>query len=649
MMDRMKELVALLNRYAKEYYELDNPSVSDKEYDALYYELVALEKETGVRLPDSPTHRVGGEPLSEFVPYRHKLRLYSLDKAKGDGELENYFERLKKALGYIPPMTVEHKFDGLTLSITYKNGRLVSAATRGDGVTGELVTEQVKTIRSVPLAIKYTGEVEIQGEGLMRFKSLKEYNEKAEIPLKNARNGVAGAIRNLDPKVTAKRKLDFVAYNIGYISDNIFKTQKDVHDFLIENGCLVDEIFSVTNSIEDAKSVIEKIEKTRADYDFPIDGAVLKVNDFGLREELGFTEKFPRWALAYKFEAEETTTVLKDVVWQVSRTRKLNPLAILEPVELMGATVKRATLNNFSDIQKKGIKINSRVFIRRSNDVIPEITGLAEPLPDSRDIEKPTVCPACGAPVREEGAFLYCTNPEKCIPATVAVLDHFAEKPCMNIEGFSEKTAEQLCNEFHIKHPHELYKLTFADLMKLDGFKDKKAQNLIDGIEKSKNTTLDRFIFALGIPTIGKKTAKQLADAFGSLEKIEAAMKEELAALDDFGEITAENVVGFFADAKNLEEVNELLACGVKISVPEKKTGAFSGRTVVLTGSLISYKRSAAAELIADRGGKTSDTVSKAVNLVIVGEDAGSKLGKAQKLGIEIWDEARFLEELKKK
>ena len=642
-MERMKELIALLNRYAKEYYELDNPTVSDMEYDALYYELVELEKEYGT-LPDSPTHRIGGAPLKEFIPYKHKLKLYSLDKAKGDEELEAYFLRLEKSLGFIPEMTVEHKFDGLTLSITYKDGELVTASTRGDGTTGETVTAQVKTIRSVPLTIPYKGEIEIQGEGLMRLSSLKKYNETASVPLKNARNGVAGAIRNLDHKVTAKRNLDFVAYNVGYCSENIFNSQTEVHDFLIKNGFLCDDVFSVVNTVDEAKKAINKIEENRQNLDFLIDGAVLKVNKLNLREELGFTEKFPRWALAYKFEAEEVTTLLKDVVWQVSRTRKLNPLAVLEPVELMGVTVKRATLNNFSDIQKKGIKLNSRVFIRRSNDVIPEITGLAELTPESKDINKPEVCPACGAPVKEEGAFLYCTNPEKCAPAIVATLDHFAQKSCMDIDGFSEKTAELLYNEFGIKYPYQLYDLKPEDLMKLDGFKQKKAQNLINGIEKSKEVTLDRFIFALGIPTIGKKTATQLADAFGSIEKLKTATAEELCKLDDFGGVMAENVVKFFSEQENTEQIEKLFERGVKVINTENKEGIFSGKNVVLTGSLSHYTRSVAADLIKKNGGKVSDSVSKSVNLVIAGEAAGSKLEKARKLGTEIWDESKFAE-----
>ncbi|MCR4661405.1 MAG: NAD-dependent DNA ligase LigA [Clostridia bacterium] len=643
---RIEELVELLNKYAREYYELDNPTVSDKEYDALYYELVALEMAHNYILPNSPTHRVGGKPLDKFEQYKHKIKLYSLDKAQNDAELSQFIDRIQRELGFLPKMTLEHKYDGLTLSITYKDGILISAATRGNGEVGELVTSQVKTIRSVPLSIPYKGEVEIQGEGLLSYKSLEEYNQTAKVPLKNPRNGVAGAIRNLDPKVTAGRKLDFVAYNIGYCEKD-FNTQTEVHDFIKQQGFRVDPIFSIVSSIDEAKKVIDEIEEGRDTFEFAIDGAVLKVDDLKLREKLGYTEKFPKWALAYKYQAEETTTMLLDVIWQVSRTSKLNPLAILEPVELMGATISRATLNNYLDIKKKGIKINSSVFIRRSNDVIPEITGLAKEFDNSVEIEKPTVCPACGAKVIEDGAFLYCSNTEKCAPAVIAHLDHFASKDAMDIDGLSEKTIEQLYNILNIKQPHELYLLTADDLAKLDGFKDKKTQNLLVSIQNSKTTTLDRFIYSLGIPTIGKKGAKQLVEQFNTLDEIIKANRFEITMINDFGLTMADEVCKFFEDKTNIDEINKLLDIGITFKKEEKIEGIFSGKSVVLTGSLNNYKRSKAAEIIQNNGGKIFDTVSKNVNLVIVGADPGSKLTKAEKLGIEIWDENMFIDYLK--
>lgn len=647
-MDRMRELVELLNKYAKEYYELDNPSVSDMEYDMLYYELVSLEEQYGIILPESPTHRVGGQPLKNFKSYAHKLRLYSLDKAKDFNELEAFFNRVMKVTGFFPKMTLEHKFDGLTISLTYKNGELITAATRGDGITGEDVTIQVKTIRNVPLTIPYKGEIEIQGEGIMRLSVFEEYNKTAKTPLKNARNAAAGAIRNLDPKTTASRKLDFVAYNVGYTEEDLFPTQEKTHNFLLENNFYTGEEFFLFDNIDEIKAELENVENNRNNLDFLIDGAVLKIDNMSIREQLGFTDKFPRWAIAYKFAAQETTTIVKEVIWQVSRTSKINPLAILEPVDFMGVTVKRATLNNYSDIQKKDIKINSRVFIRRSNDVIPEITGIASHNENSAEIPKPQHCPACGSNVKEEGAFLFCTDPEHCAPTIISAIDHFAKKSCMNIDGLSEKTVELLYNDLHIKYPYQLYYLTMEELVVLEGFQQKKAKNLLESIEKSKNTTFERFIFSLGIPNIGKKTAKQLAEHFKNLQSLMNTNESELLTLDAFGEIMADNVVSFFNDKNNLDLIKKLLDAGIKIKESEKpKEGIFSGKTVVLTGSLESYKRSAAAEIIEEKGGKVSDTVNKSVNLVIAGIDAGSKLDKAKKLNIEVWNEDTFLNFIK--
>ena len=642
-MDRMLELVELLNKYAYEYYVLDEPTVSDAEYDKLYDELVALEKELFFVLPDSPTLRVGGETLKSFPSYTHKERLYSLDKAKSIDEAEAFFNRLVKEVGYLPELTLEHKFDGLTLSLTYENGELIRGATRGDGETGEEVTEQIKTIRTIPLKIKFKGLIEIQGEGIMRFSAFDEYNKTAETPLKNPRNAAAGAIRNLNPKETAKRKLDFFAYNIGYHEGITFNSQKEMHDFIIDNGFLVGEQFELINSLDELQTALERIEEGRDKLDFLIDGAVIKVNKTALRMDLGYTQKFPRWALAYKFKAVETTTLLKDVVWQVSRTSKLNPLAILEPVDLMGVTVQRATLNNYSDIQRKGIKIGSRVLLRRSNDVIPEIMGVYEHTENSIDVPAPTVCPACGAPVKLDGVFYYCTNTESCAPRIISQLDHFASKPCMNIEGFSEKTAEQLYNDLKVTSPDRLYTLTYDELKTLEGFKDKKINNLLDSIEKSKNTTLQRFLFALGIPQIGKKAAMQLADRFVTLDAVMNATPFDLMLLDDFGAIMADNVYNFFADEANRNLISALLANGVTIIEEEVATeGVFAGYNVVFTGSLTKYKRSAAQAIVAQNGGKTSDSVSKSVNLVVAGEDAGSKLEKAKKLNIKIITEDEF-------
>lgn len=638
--EKMKELVEKLNRYAKLYYEEDAPTVSDAEYDALYDELRALEESEGYSLKNSPTHRVGGAPQKKFAESQHLLRLYSLDKCKSTEELAEWYGKLSKTIGRVPELTAEYKFDGLTLNILYSEGKLQKAATRGDGVTGEEVTAQVRTIAGVPREIAYKGTIEIQGEGIMRLSALEEYNRTADEPLKNARNGAAGAIRNLDPSVTAGRKLSFMAYNIGY-SDRHFASQVEMHDFLSAEGFETEGDFTVVSDERGAEEFCKRVEEIREKLDFLIDGVVFKVNDTALRDEIGYTEKFPKWAIAYKFRADEMTTVLRDVVWQVSRSAKLNPLAVLDPVDIGGVTVRRATLNNYGDILKKKVRIGDRVFIRRSNDVIPEITGVAEENPEAKQVEKPTVCPACGAPVREEGAFLYCTG-EHCAPQIVSMLDHFASKDAMDIEGFSEKTAEQFYNELGIRTPLQLLRLTKEDIVDLDRFGDKKAENLIAAIEKSKTTTMDRLLFALGIDGIGKKTAKDLTKRFGNFKSLIGAKKEDLLAVDGIGEILACNIADYFADPENIAALDALFEAGVTVTEADRKSGAFDGMRVVLTGSLPTLKRGEATALIEDNGGEVAASVSKTVDLVVAGADAGSKLEKAQKLGIKIIDEDEF-------
>lgn len=639
--DRMKELVEKLNKYAALYYEQDEPEISDAEYDALYDELRALEESEGYSLKNSPTHRVGGAPQKKFAQSKHLLRLYSLDKCKTREELADWYDRVIKAAGKEPELTAEYKFDGLTLNILYENGALVKAATRGDGTVGEEVTAQVKTISGVPRNISYKGRIEIQGEGIMRLSALEEYNRRSSEPLKNARNGAAGAIRNLDPAVTADRNLSFMAYNIGF-SDRHFASQSEMHAFLAEEGFETESDFTVLKGVDEAFAFAEKVDGLRHSLDFLIDGVVFKVNDTALRDEIGYTEKFPKWAIAYKFKADEMTTVLRDVVWQVSRSAKLNPLAVLDPVDIGGVTVKRATLNNYGDILKKKVRIGDRVFIRRSNDVIPEITGVAEEVEGAKEVEKPTVCPACGAPVREEGAFIYCTG-EHCAPQIVAALDHFASKDAMDIDGFSEKTAEQFYNELHLTSPVQLMQLKKEDIAGLDRFGDKKAENLVSAVAAAKDTTMDRLLFALGIDGIGKKTAKDLSAKFGTFEALAQANKDSLLAVDGIGGILADNILAWFADEGNKKLLSDLYASGVSVREAEKKSGVFDGMRIVLTGSLPTYKRGEATALIENNGGEVASSVSKTVDMVLAGEDAGSKLDKAKKLGIKIIDENEFV------
>ena len=637
---RMKELVATLNEWARLYYEEDAPVVADAEYDKLYDELRKLEEEEGYSLKNSPTHRVGGAPKKKFEQSKHLARLYSLDKCQSFGEFEEWCARIVKAVGYMPPLTCEYKFDGLTLNLLYENGKLTKATTRGDGTVGEVVTAQVKTIKNLPLEISFKGIIEIQGEGILRLSQLERYNATANEPLKNARNGAAGAIRNLDPKVTAERGLSFMAYNVGY-SEKTFATQAEVREFLKSEGFEVEGAFDVANSVSNAVNFANDTEIARPKLDYLIDGVVYKVNDMRLRDEIGFTEKFPKWAVAYKFKADEMTTRLNDVIWQVSRSAKLNPIAVLEPVDIGGVTVARATLNNYGDIQKKKVRIGDRVFIRRSNDVIPEIMGVAVEEDGAKVIDKPTVCPVCGAPIKEVGAFLYCTG-EECAPQIVSKLDHFASKDAMDIDGFSEKTAEQFYNEIGLKDAVGLLNLTSFDLYGLEGFGEKKIANLLNAIENAKHTTLDRFLFALGIDGIGKKTAKDLVKRFGSIDSLKEATVDELSSVDGIGGILATNVYEYFHNDDNLNLISRLIESGITFEEVAKKSGVFEGMRIVLTGSLPTYKRGEATALIEENGGEVAGSVSKTVDMVLAGEDAGSKLEKAQKLGIKIIDENEF-------
>lgn len=643
----MRELVDVLNKYAYEYYVMDNPTVSDKQYDELYDELRELEASTGEVLFDSPTRRVGGEPISAFKKHEHIERLYSLDKATSTEELQAFFQRVIKAIGYFPEFTVEYKFDGLTVCLTYNEGKFVRATTRGNGAVGEDVTAQVLTIKSYPMKIAYTGVCEVKGEAVMRLSVLEKYNKTAAEPLKNARNAVAGAIRNLDPKETERRKPEILFYDVNYIDNDSIRSQLSGIDFLKNNSFKVFDYLRVCNDEQSVFAAIDEIEKGRKTLDVLTDGVVIKVNDFAVRDILGATEKFPRWAIAYKFEPEETTTMLRDVVWQVGRTGKLTPLAVLDPVELCGVTVRRATLNNFGDVGRKGVKINSRVLIHRSNEVIPEILGTTEYFADSADVVKPAVCPECGSPTEEIGANLFCTNKE-CKKRVVLSLASFASKEAMNIEGFSEATAELLYDKVGVRKFSDLYALTREQLLALDGVQDKKADNLLKAIEKSKNTELARFIFALGIDGVGKKTAKDLAKKFKSLENIAAAPIEEIISVQDVGDVIADNVFRYFADGDNLAELKRLEQAGVIAGYADATVGdLFKGEKIVLTGTLSKYKRSEAQKIIESLGGEVSGSVSKNTTMVLAGEEAGSKLDKARALGIRIIDENEFDEMIK--
>lgn len=641
-MDRVDYLIKTLNQWAYEYYVLDNPSVPDREYDKLYDELKRLEEETGEVRFDSPTRRVGGEPMKGFERHTHIARLYSLDKSVSYDELDAFFTRVGKAVEN-PEYTVEYKFDGLTMCLTYENGRFVRATTRGNGVVGEDVTAQCLTIKSFPLTIDYKGVAEIQGEAVIRLSVLEKYNQTAKEQLKNARNAVAGAIRNLDPKITAERKCEILFYNVNFLSDGFLETQEEHFGFLKKNGFKVYPFLRVCKSVEEVRSAIEEIELERKNIDVLTDGAVIKLNDCTAREALGYTDKFPRFAIAYKFEAEERETVVHEIKWQVGRTGKLTPLALVEPVDLGGATVRKATLNNFGDLTKKDVKVGSRVLIRRSNEVIPEILGAVAHAEGSVPVSKPEKCPFCDSKVVENGANLFCPN-RFCRPRIIGKVEHFAQKDAMDIEGLSEMTAGQMYDNLDLRNCSRLYALNSEDLEKLDGFKDKKIKNLLTAIEKSKSVSLDRFIFALGIDGVGKVAAKDLAKYFKSLENLAKADREELLSLENIGEVTAEAIVNWFKDEDNAKEVKNLLNSGITPKVKENKSvsGVFSGEFVVLTGTLSTLKRSEAQKLIEERGGECQSSVTAKTTLVIAGESAGSKLDKAKKLNVKIIGEEEF-------
>lgn len=643
-MDEMQELVNLINYHNYNYYCLDNPTISDAEWDKLYDKLLEMEVKTGVVLPDSPTKKVGGEPLSAFKKYTHEITLYSLEKCNQYQDLTDWLND-KKAKNKNINFFVEYKYDGLTISITYENGILVNAATRGNGFVGEDVTEQVKTIRTVPLKIDYKGKVIVQGEAIMKLSELSKYNKTAEEPLKNARNAAAGAIRNLDPKVTKSRNLDVIFYSINYIDNFDIKTQVESHKFLKDNHFNVCDDWKICNTIEEVEMAVKQIDVEKSKLDFLIDGAVIKINDISERKMFGYTAKFPRWAIAFKFEAQEMSSKLTNIIWQVGRTGKITPIAEIEPVELAGATVKRATLNNYNDILRKKVKLNDYVFVRRSNEVIPEILGVARETEESTPIQKIEYCPSCGSKLVEIGANLFCKNTFHCAEQIVDRLTHYASRDAMNLIGIRDKTSKQLFEILGVTNVADIYNLKEEDLKKLDGFKDKKITNLLNAIENSKIVELDKFIYSLGILNIGKKSAKLLAKEFKTIENFKNASVDQINNIFDFGDVMSESVVEYFKNENNIEIINKLFEKGVKVlDYKEEKSQKLSSMTFVLTGTLPSLSRDEATKLIEDNGGTVTSSVSKKTDFILLGEDPGSKYQKGLELGIKIIDE----KELKK-
>lgn len=647
-MDRIRELIDRIKELNYHYYTLDNPLIPDSEYDLLYDELVKLESETGIVYDDSPTQTVGDKVLEKFVKHEHLGRLYSLSKAQDFGDIREWIDRIEKIrTAYnleneekLPEIeyTVELKFDGLTINLTYENGKLVNAATRGTGVIGEEILLQVRTIKSIPLEIDYKGLMEVSGEGVMPLSALEKYNLENEIKLKNARNAAAGALRNLDPKITGKRNLEAYFYNVGYITPEVLGTQIDAINFLKNNQFNVFPFLRTANNLDEIIKIIKYIDSYRKDIDVLTDGVVIKVNDFKTRDILGYTNKSPRWALAYKFEAEKYTTTVKEVIWNVGRTGKITPVAILEPVDIEGVTVSRATLNNYDDIERKNVKIGSTVIIRRSNDVIPEILMALEDDSEVCEIEKPTHCPSCNTELFYDRVHIYCPNSMDCLPQMNARITHFASREAMNIEGLSEKTIEKLISELNITRIDQLYDLTRDDLFKLDGFKDKKTDNILKAIDKSKKVKLDAFIYALGIPNVGIKTASDLADKFKNLESIKNANFDQLLKVEDIGEITAKAIVEFF-NSEHIElALSKLLSKGIEFEkIDEDISDKLKDLVIVVTGTIDGYNRKEIEKQLKLRGATVTSSVSKNTDILLAGEKAGSKLEKAVNFGVRVY------------
>lgn len=655
---RIIELRDILNYHNWKYYVEDNPEISDFEYDKLLKELRELENQRPDLIsPDSPTQRVGGKPLEGFKTVIHTVPMQSLADIFDKNEIYDFDRRVRNTLGEDVEYMVEAKVDGLSVSLEYENGRLMRGSTRGDGVTGEDVTQNLRTIKSIPLKIKASDiKLEVRGEVFISkedFIKLNEEREALEEPLfANPRNAAAGSVRQLDPKIAASRKLDIIIFNIQHIEGRTLLSHKETLDFLKEQGLKVIPISSLCKDIECAIEQIEKIGQMRGDLPFEIDGAVIKVNSLAQREVLGSTSKVPRWAVAYKYPAEQKETIIKDIIVQVGRTGALTPTAILEPVRIAGSTVGRATLHNIDYIQQKDIKIGDSVMVQKAGDVIPEVV---EVLKDKRtgnekEFVMPETCPVCGAEaVRVEGeAAVRCTGIE-CPAQLFRSIIHFASRDAMNIDGLGPAIVDQLLEKGLIKNIADLYYLKFDDLANMDRMGKKSAENLLKAIEKSKSNSLDKLINGFGIRYIGLGSAKRLAESFDSMDALMEQDVEGLLQLNEIGLKTAESIVEFFDQEQTKHTINKLREAGINMKGNKKelKDNRFEGKTFVLTGTLAEYSRQQASEIIESFGGKTAGSVSKKTSFVLAGEEAGSKLDKANELGVRVISEQEFNEMIK--
>jgi DNA ligase (NAD+) len=660
---RVQELRDLLNQYGYEYYVLDQPSVPDAEYDKLMNELIEIEESfPELKTADSPTQRIGGQVLDAFEKVQHQTSMLSLGNAFNEEDLRDFDRRVRQAVGDEFSYVCELKIDGLAVSLRYEDGYLVLGATRGDGTTGENITENLKTIRSIPLRIKEPLSMEVRGEAFMPRKSFEALNEakmeRDEVPFANPRNAAAGSLRQLDPKIAAKRNLDIFVYAMTDTGELEIDSHSESLNLLDELGFKTNKERQTCETIDDVIAYIESWQTKRPELSYDIDGIVVKVDSFDQQAELGTTAKSPRWAIAYKFPAEEVVTKLVDIELTVGRTGVITPTAILEPVQVAGTTVQRASLHNEDLIREKDIRIGDYVVVKKAGDIIPEVVNVIEEkrTGEEQEFTMPTHCPECESElVRLEGEVaLRCINPS--CPAQIREgLIHFVSRNAMNIDGLGEKVISQLFREQLIKDVADIYTLTKQQLIELERMGEKSADNLIAAIEASKENSLERLLFGLGIRHVGAKAAKTLAQHFETIDKLTKATYDELVAINEIGAKMADAIVAYFTQEEVQELIHELKEYGVNLTYKgpklvsvENVDSVFAGKTVVLTGKLEQLSRNEAKAQIEALGGKVTGSVSKKTDLVVAGEEAGSKLTKANELEIEVWDEARLLTELNK-
>ncbi|CEN89916.1 NAD-dependent DNA ligase LigA [Paraclostridium sordellii] len=653
---KMDELIDLINYHSNKYYNEDTPEISDFEYDNLMKELMKIETEhPELKREDSPSTRVGGKPLDKFNQVTHKIPMLSLSNAYSAQDLKDFDKRVRESVNKDVEYVVEFKIDGLSVGLTYVDGVFKTGATRGNGVIGEDITQNLKTVKTIPLKIDDKEEIIVRGEVYISKENFEKINEQQEENglqlFANPRNLAAGTLRQLDSKLTAKRPLDIFIFNLEYMQNEKFKTHSQSLEYLSNLGFKVSPNFKICKTIEDVIEHIEYWTINRSDLSFEIDGMVIKVNDLEEREQMGYTAKSPRWAIAYKFPAEQKKTKLKDIIVEVGRTGTITPTAILEPVRLAGTVVARATLHNEDYINEKDIRIGDTVLVQKAGDIIPQVVEVIKEdrTGDEIKFHMPEKCPVCHEPtVRLEGeAAVKCIN-MSCPAQIRRGIIHFASRDAMNIDGLGESIISLLLDNKIIKDVADLYYIKKEDIVNLERLGEKSATNLINAIEKSKNNDLYRLINGLGIKYIGVKGAKVLAKSFKSLDDIINSSIEELTNLEEFGEVMADSVVEFFKEDKNIVVINKLKEVGVNtLSSNSEDNGLaniFDKMKIVLTGTLPTLKRNDAKELIEARGGKATSSVSKSTTFVLAGEEAGSKLTKANELGVTVIDEAKFLE-----